>query len=381
MKKRKRNLLKPLLLIAMGTVLAIGMMELYISTFGKDFLSPSPRIVVNDRLAKMEPFSDFTTHEETKNFIKINNFGFHHVDWKKKSDKYRILFIGDSFVEGVHVPIKDLFTSRVEKRFQQAGHQVEVLNAGIEGTGTAYQYLLCKKYFREKIDIDHIVLFILLGNDLENNSPTINPPVDNYAVTLNENGNIRMHKYEYGILQSAVRELSRYFATASLAYRGLYNLKRKWRRWSIQDQIDLENDLEEPSSGGNSSSWKAVISGTIRLIEKWRKEARRDSVNFSIAVIPEARFFVTPGGDLLGGEKNSVRDHQRDIFLSKLLKFTREKDVPLLFLDFRKYDPYDIYSFDGKIMGHFNHFRHKIAFEHVFGWLSDHVSPTNRIGT
>jgi len=76
-----------------------------------------------------------------------------------RSDKKRILFLGDSFTEGKGFAYPDTFVGRVADKFADQG--VEVLNAGVDSYAPV-TYRLKSKYLLEKIKlkVDAVVVFI-----------------------------------------------------------------------------------------------------------------------------------------------------------------------------------------------------------------------------
>ncbi len=80
--------------------------------------------------------------------IVTNSAGFHDVehDIGKPDDVYRIVVLGDSFIEALQVLIEEGFTQQLERRVQSsvAARRVEVINLGISGAGPAQYYHLLK---------------------------------------------------------------------------------------------------------------------------------------------------------------------------------------------------------------------------------------------
>ena len=83
---------------------------------------------------------------------------------------YRILLLGDSFLEGYQHADNDLFASQLEDAL--AHKSVEVINLSVGGYGTTQQYL----YLRDeglKYQPNLIVLAFQPGNDIRDNSRTL----------------------------------------------------------------------------------------------------------------------------------------------------------------------------------------------------------------
>ena len=94
--------------------------------------------------------------------IVTNSLGFRdgrNREVAKKPEKGRIMFVGDSYTEGIGVNWPETFTGRLEVLFNEIG--VDTLNAGMRGMAPTYYYL--KTYdvaVSSGIHIDDIVVFI-----------------------------------------------------------------------------------------------------------------------------------------------------------------------------------------------------------------------------
>lgn len=83
-------------------------------------------------------------HEDYDVAVTTNSAGFHDVEHRveKVPDVYRIVVLGDSFIEGLAVPIESGFTQQLESLLQVEvkDRRVEVINLAVSGIGPA-QYL------------------------------------------------------------------------------------------------------------------------------------------------------------------------------------------------------------------------------------------------
>jgi len=115
-------------------------------------------------LRPMASFYDNWGYEKYQIFT--NNLGFKDksnriVEFKKKN----ILFIGDSFTEGVGVEYKDTYVGLIEKYLKNNNNDVEVLNAGVQSYSTSIY--LSKIYHlleRKKLPITDIFVMISGGD-------------------------------------------------------------------------------------------------------------------------------------------------------------------------------------------------------------------------
>jgi hypothetical protein len=109
--------------------------------------------------------------------VQINAEGRRDLDRgvTKATDTYRIMLLGDSFVEALQVPIADTFARGLEHRLSEAsGRPVEVVSMGVSGYGTASQFLWYRDVGR-RYHPDLVLLSFYPGNDVRNNSPTLEP--------------------------------------------------------------------------------------------------------------------------------------------------------------------------------------------------------------
>jgi hypothetical protein len=100
---------------------------------------------------------------------RINSLGMRDREHprRKPAGVYRILVLGDSFIQGHGVRLEDTMVTRLETRLARTPREqtVEVLNAGIFGYSPLLEYL----YLRELIqpfDPDLVIVGFFLGNDV-----------------------------------------------------------------------------------------------------------------------------------------------------------------------------------------------------------------------
>lgn len=118
---------------------------------------------------------DKTAFQQTLDYsvrVRFNSKGLRDVEhnYEKNDDVFRIVILGDSFMEAYQVPLEKSFPRLLEKTLNEKfAKKVEVINLGVGGYGTAQEYLYLKEEgLRYKPDL--IMLAFLGCNDVRNNS-------------------------------------------------------------------------------------------------------------------------------------------------------------------------------------------------------------------
>ncbi len=109
---------------------------------------------------------------EFTSYVAINARGLREreIAPAKSAGTFRVLMLGDSFVEGAQVPMEDTVSRQLERVAGSivADHPVEVVNAGNAGFGTA-QELLFLDHEGIQYQPDLVVLVYFVDNDLPDN--------------------------------------------------------------------------------------------------------------------------------------------------------------------------------------------------------------------
>ena len=115
-------------------------------------------------LRPMASFYDVWGYEKYKIFT--NNLGFKDKSNRKVEFKNKnILFIGDSFTEGVGIEYEDTYVGIIDRKLKEKNKNIEVLNAGVQSYSTSIY--LSKIYHlieRKKLPITDIVVMVSGGD-------------------------------------------------------------------------------------------------------------------------------------------------------------------------------------------------------------------------
>ncbi len=118
--------------------------------------------------------------KEYKNAIEFNAKGLRGplVDYEKRDSTYRIMLLGDSYVEAVQVPYEQTLQVQLANRIKERGllqdKKIEVFGVGTSMWGTINEYMYYRhEGYRYKPDL---VLLIFIPNDVQNNMPANTVP-------------------------------------------------------------------------------------------------------------------------------------------------------------------------------------------------------------
>jgi hypothetical protein len=105
-------------------------------------------------------------------WVGFNSRGLRDVehDLDKPDDVYRIVILGDSYVEALQVKLEESFPRVLETLLNEVnlGKRFETINLATTGFGSDQQYLSLKHYGLE-YKPDLVILAFLTGNDVRNN--------------------------------------------------------------------------------------------------------------------------------------------------------------------------------------------------------------------
>jgi len=175
--RRGRELLAGAVLAGVGVLLALVMLEFgirFLHLVPDRFWEPDPVLGV-----RLIPDHRGWWTQEDREFlvpVQINHEGLRDVehDYAKAPGAFRILVLGDSFVEAMHVPLAATSGRLLEQQLNggAAGRRVEVVSAGVSGYGTASEVLFFERE-GTRYHPDLVLLAFYPGNDVKNNSPTL----------------------------------------------------------------------------------------------------------------------------------------------------------------------------------------------------------------
>ena len=218
-KQRGRRLLRKLLLVLFGLLLGCFLCETGLRILGISY----PVFYTTDyyRGYALRPGFEGQFQQEGGSYVRINSDGLRDRERAKTkpAGAVRIAVLGDSFTEAMHVPLEQTFCYALERKLPEcnafAGKQVEVINFGVSGYGTALELLT----LRQKVwdySPDVVLLVFTTYNDFYDN-----------ARALGMNQDVPYFIYRNGelVYDASFRDTSTYRQRDS----GLYKFGRWWR--------------------------------------------------------------------------------------------------------------------------------------------------------
>ena len=271
----------------------------------------------------------FLSHFNSKGLRDVE----HH--YKKRSDVYRILVLGDSYTEGVDVELTDTFSKRLETLLNARGLFCEVINAGVGGYGTDQELIFLT---REgwKYDPDLVIVAFTIDNDVHDN-------MSKGYCKENSTGLVCAQKTD-GMRR---RMLIRFKAFAQRHFQSYFFVQKKTARLyavrSILSKLGFtEFQNTDDSKGGLPVEFhtllrqpsKATIRGwrlTTAILRRMNREAQQHGAAFLLVTIP-SRLQVEE--DILQRTLEAARLNISDLDLGQpnkiLLEFGIAQNIPIV---------------------------------------------------
>ncbi|MEG4289575.1 SGNH/GDSL hydrolase family protein [Microcoleus sp. C2C3] len=128
---------------------------------------------------KLKPGASGEWNGEGASLVQVNSEGLRDREHTKAKppNTLRVAVLGDSFTEAIHVPVEQTFWSKLERKLGnceavKGRKNVEVINFGVQGYGTAQELIMLRKKVWD-YSPDIVILAFFIGNDVINNSPKL----------------------------------------------------------------------------------------------------------------------------------------------------------------------------------------------------------------
>ncbi len=241
-------------------------------------------------------------------YVRINSQGLRDREHAvaKPPGTVRIAILGDSFAEALSVPAESAFWAVLERELNACkafgDKRVEIINFGVSGYGTADE-LLTLRYRAWKYAPDIVLLAFFPGNDVRNNSRSLEPEKDRPFFVLH-GGRLDL---DTSFRNDAGWRRARRFAAqrAALDDLRIYQLYRRARAGTIEFHHNApvamalaekgaavpplekgfdENVFREPTDPAWSEAWAV----TDRLLVAMHEETQARGARFLVTVLSSA---------------------------------------------------------------------------------------------
>ena len=335
-------------------LIAVGGSELIVRAFFPQ--DPGVWHQRRDGLITLRPNSN-TYLPGFRQWIRVNSFGMRDREHTQINTHhaFRILLLGDSFMEALQLSFEESFPHLLEKRLRSVtGNPPEIISAGISGWGTDDQLTYLT---RDGLGLgpDLILLSMTLHNDISDNLEERFHTLA--AGTLHERVQEPLSVPQYTLLR-----LRMYLAS----YSHLYQLVRRYfRQGQVGTRAEALNlhvsDLLRKQPGNQiRRGWKV----THALLEEMERRAHDAGARMAIILIPlalqvsEDRLTGFLAAHALSREEISVEQPQR-----MMVEWARKNGVEVIdllpeFADWTKTHQRDLYL---PRDGHWNQNGHQLA--------------------
>ena len=273
---------------------------------------------------------------EFSSHVQINSRGLRdrEIDPIKPPGVFRLLLLGDSFVEGAQVPLDDTVAKRLEAELNATtGPRVEVVNAGNAGFGTA-QELLFLEHEGHAYKPDLVVLVFFVDNDLPDNG---------YAVSLERKLDTSRRPFFVPDGRGGL-QLRPILAPAADPLAGFKaGLRRVSLLYNVGENLVLTRearDQENQQIGKNRPTylvepppeWQEAWQVTEALIGRARDTSRGLGAEFLLVIAPSSYQVSDDAWRWLvgGATQDRNRRYEREVPNRRLAEIASRTDVPIL---------------------------------------------------
>jgi lysophospholipase L1-like esterase len=328
----------------------------------------------------------------------FNSHGFRDRErtLAKPDDTFRILVLGDSYVEALQVALDASFPAVLEKELNENSHscKVEVLNLGQSGFGTADEYM---RYLNVGASYhpDLVILAFLTGNDFRNNSKFLNLAEPGFYFSLDGNQNLVLDRSVLEAYEKSYTWPRRFFQfvkeksyLANFVSERLYLL-----RWQMKYQQAANVTAQEEKAATMdelsdlnvyrpemSNRWKDAVAVTKAILGKFKSSVEANGSQFVLVTLSNAEQLDPDKQAELRRQYGQTLDFDLpDNIIEEVAKtdgITYLKLMPM-FREVHARTGKNLHGFGGRESGHWNESGHRLAAEKIFEFLTQNNIPSS----
>jgi hypothetical protein len=301
-----------------------------------------------------------------------NSLGFNDKEYalEKSPGVYRILVLGDSYVEALQVELEDTFHKLIEAQLNTRGLRVEVIALGRASVGTV-QELETLKEVGLSYSPDLVILAFLAANDVRDNSPILNERYFQANTSLTPPGLKKFFRARFDLAYFAADMIDRFYT-------------------SQKDPIPFDFQVFDPDKFESDPEWQEAWEITFEAILQMQKIIKKRGIDFLVVSFtsrPEIASYQSQSKlrEVLRTpyRAETLADHYDFQLPDRLMAdFTRQNGIPYLqlnpvFAEMRQQDGADI-EFHFVYDGHWNERGHQAAAEAILDNLDSNFLQAMR---
>jgi len=393
----KRRLLKrlfgKLLLILAGVIFALLLCELFLRLTGYSL----PNFYERDPVvgSALRPNSEGWWTKEGRAYIRINSQGLRDREHTKTkpANTLRIAVLGDSYAEALQLPMEQAFWAIMEKKLKECnaipGQNVEVINFGVSGYGTAQELLT----LRQKVwdyEPDIVLLAVTTLNDISDDSRALKQYDGAPYFTLSDGRLVLDNSFRdsaiFRLRDSTFHNSLRWVRDRSRVLQAIYGAAAAISDWlQTRSNRGSPANLAEPGieyavyKEPHDPVWQDAWAVTEALIVLMRDEVKAKQAKF---------FVVTLSGGMQVHPNSKVRQEFmaqhgiNDILYPdfRVGDLCKREGIPVLVLAPRM----QLYAEQNKVYlhgfgnnlgaGHWNELGHRLGGETIANWLCERLA-------
>ena len=249
---------------------------------------------------------------------------------KKEPGVFRVILLGDSFLQAVALPYEQTCYSLLNEKFKKENKPIEVINMAVEGHGTIQEQLIYR-HVAKKYDPDLVALFFYVGNDLRDNYPPGQKhrpgyelvgdklkfvPVDPTTIrrgVLRDflRKHVRIYSYLPDLFRAALSNFSEWFSEETRAR------KRAEHDEQFKQKADVGTTQYALHQDKLSPAWRV----TLMVLADLNREIKADGGKLAIGVVPTMAQTYDRYWNVLTGSHQADQTADWDRFLpQKIIK-------------------------------------------------------------
>ncbi len=314
---RKKKFLVKFLLLFISLVIGLTITEVFLRVINYSF--PTFYSADEFRGYVLTPKIEGWYRKEGESYVRISSAGLRDIEHSKTKppNTLRIAIVGDSYAEALQVPLESAFWKLAENRLQQCsatgGRNVEMINFGVSGYGTAQELITLQRQVWD-YEPDVVLLAFTTNNDVTDNSRLLKKTDEiPYFVyrddklelddSFRTNPSFRWRRSFLGRAGTALRDNLRFVQLVHQAQYSLKNYLAKRRAQNAAPKIEKQFPAENtppPNSAARAEElgidnlvygeppdavWNEAWRVTEGLLIEMRDEVERKGAKFLVVTL------------------------------------------------------------------------------------------------